>query len=61
MANQAKVGADWGDDELDAIVADYFAMLQIERSGQPTPFFLTRERTIVLRGEAGRVPYLPRL
>ena len=34
MADQAKVGTDWGDDELDAIVADYFAMLAAERAGE---------------------------
>ena len=32
MADQAKVGTDWGADELDAIVADYFAMLAAERA-----------------------------
>ncbi len=34
MADQAKVGTVWGDDELDAIVADYFAMLAAERAGE---------------------------
>ncbi|MGI8839453.1 MAG: DUF3883 domain-containing protein [Caulobacteraceae bacterium] len=34
MADQAKVGTVWGDDELDAIVADYFAMLAAEREGR---------------------------
>jgi hypothetical protein len=33
MADQEKVGKDWGADELDAIVADYFAMLAAERAG----------------------------
>ena len=27
MADDAKIGTDWQSDELDAIVADYFAML----------------------------------
>ncbi len=35
MADQAKVGRDWADDELDAIVADYFAMLAAEQAGEP--------------------------
>jgi hypothetical protein len=35
MADQAKIGTDWQDDELDAIVADYFAMLELDLSGQP--------------------------
>lgn len=34
MADDAKIGLDWQDDELDAIVADYFAMLGAELSGQ---------------------------
>jgi hypothetical protein len=28
MADDAKIGTIWQDDELDIIVADYFAMLQ---------------------------------
>ncbi len=35
MADDAKIGTHWQDDELDAIVADYFAMLQADLSGQP--------------------------
>jgi hypothetical protein len=27
MADEAKIGTHWQDDELDAIVADYFGML----------------------------------
>jgi len=34
MADEAKIGTHWQDDELDAIVADYFAMLAAELSGQ---------------------------
>ncbi len=34
VADQDKIGKDWSGDELDAIVADYFAMLRAERSGQ---------------------------
>jgi hypothetical protein len=35
MADESKIGADWQNDELDAIIADYFAMLQADLSGQP--------------------------
>ena len=35
MADDAKIGTHWQDDELDAIVADYFDMLEADLSGQP--------------------------
>jgi hypothetical protein len=35
MADEAKIGKQWQDDELDAIVADYFAMLEDDLSGRP--------------------------
>ena len=35
MADQATIGSQWQDAELDAIVADYFGMLASELSGQP--------------------------
>jgi hypothetical protein len=35
LADESKIGKDWGDDELDAIVADYFDMLRAELAGQP--------------------------
>jgi hypothetical protein len=35
MADEAKIGTNWLDDELDAIVADYFEMLAADISGQP--------------------------
>lgn len=34
VADQDKIGKPWQDDELDAIVADYFAMLDAELHGQ---------------------------
>jgi hypothetical protein len=34
MADEAKIGTHWQDDELDAIVSDYFAMLAADLSGQ---------------------------
>ena len=58
MADEKKIGTPWRDHELDAIVADYFEMLEAELSGRcgrqrllevkttngaaRTPFFLTR-------------------
>jgi len=35
MADEKKVGTPWRDDELDAIIADYFAMLTADLAGQP--------------------------
>jgi hypothetical protein len=35
MADEDKIGKPWNDDELDAIVADYFSMLRAELSRQP--------------------------
>jgi len=35
MPDDAKAGTNWQDDELDAIVADYFAMLAADLSGRP--------------------------
>jgi hypothetical protein len=34
MADEAKIGTHWQDDELDAIVADYFEMLEADLSGR---------------------------
>jgi hypothetical protein len=38
MAEQEKIGKPWNDDELDAIVADYFSMLKAELSRQPSKY-----------------------
>lgn len=35
MADEAKIGTTWQSDELDAIVADYFAMLEADLAGEP--------------------------
>jgi hypothetical protein len=35
LADQDKIGRPWNDDELDAIIADYFAMLDAELSRRP--------------------------
>ena len=34
MADEEKIGKPWNDDELDAIIADYFSMLDEELSGR---------------------------
>jgi hypothetical protein len=34
MTDQEKLGTNWGDDELDAIIADYFSMLDADLSGR---------------------------
>ncbi|MGO9004711.1 MAG: DUF3883 domain-containing protein [Beijerinckiaceae bacterium] len=34
MADEEKIGKPWHDDELDAIIADYFSMLEAELSGR---------------------------
>ena len=35
MADESKIGTHWQDYELDAIVADYFEMLEADLFGQP--------------------------
>src|SRR3569623_1769906 len=35
VAEEAKIGTDWTDGELDEIVADYFDMLAAEQAGRP--------------------------
>jgi hypothetical protein len=35
MADESKIGTDWENDELDAIIADYFAMLEADLDGRP--------------------------
>lgn len=35
MADDAKIGTDWQDEELDAIVADYFDMLRADLAARP--------------------------
>jgi hypothetical protein len=51
MADQTKIGKDWGDGELDAIVADYFAMLALEREGRS---FVKSHRAADLMARIGR-------
>src|SRR6202046_4929515 len=51
MADESKIGTNWQDDELDAIVADYFAMLAADLSGRP--YVKSRHRA-ALMAQIGR-------
>jgi hypothetical protein len=51
MANEEKIGKPWSDDELDAIVADYFSMLKAELSRQP---YVKSHHSAVLMQQIGR-------
>jgi hypothetical protein len=51
MADDAKVGTPWRDDELDAIVADYFAMLSADLSGRP---YVKSRHSAALMAQIGR-------
>ena len=51
MADIPKTGTDWQDEELDAIVADYFAMLALDAAGQP---FVKAHRARALMQRTGR-------
>jgi len=51
MTDAAKIGTDWGDDELDAIVADYFLMLSAELAGRP---YVKSNYSKVLMAKIGR-------
>lgn len=51
MVDQSRVGTDWNTDELDAIVADYFAMLADELAARP---YVKAHHNSVLREKIGR-------
>ena len=51
MADEAKTGTDWQEDELDLIVADYFAMLAADLSGQP---YVKSRHSATLIAQIGR-------
>lgn len=51
MASEDKIGSTWSDDELDAIVSDYFAMLTAELSRQP---YVKRHHSELLMEQIGR-------
>lgn len=51
MADESKLGKPWTHDELDAIVADYFAMLAADLSGKP---YIKSQHSKTLMAEIGR-------
>ena len=51
MEDQSKVGTDWSSEELDAIVADYFAMLAAQHAGES---FVKAHRARALDDQIGR-------
>ncbi|WP_291686532.1 DUF3883 domain-containing protein [Bradyrhizobium sp.] len=51
MADEEKIGKPWNDDELDAIVVDYFSMLNAELSRQP---YIKSHHSAVLMKQIGR-------
>jgi hypothetical protein len=51
MAGETKTGTNWRDDELDAIVADYFAMLDADLSGRT---YVKSRHSQVLMAQIGR-------
>jgi len=51
MADEEKIGRPWKDDELDAIVADYFSMLRAELSQQ---LYIKSHHSSVLMEQIGR-------
>lgn len=53
MIDESKTGTNWQDDELDAIVADYFAMLSAEHAGER---YNKSEHRRALIGLIGRKP-----
>lgn len=51
MADDEKIGTVWTDDELDLIVADYFAMLAAEQASQP---YVKSQHSAALMAKIGR-------
>ncbi|HEU5341128.1 DUF3883 domain-containing protein [Edaphobacter sp.] len=51
MPDESKFGTPWQDDELDAIVADYFVMLDADLSGQP---YVKSRHSTTLMAQIGR-------
>src|SRR5450756_1988112 len=51
MADEKKIGTDWQNDELDAIVADYFAMLEADIAGLP---YIKSQHSRALMAHIGR-------
>lgn len=51
MSDSARTGEDWSDQEIDLIVADYFAMLDMELNGEP---YVKARRNAALQDLTGR-------
>jgi len=51
MADEEKIGKPWRDDELDAIIADYFAMLTADLAGQK---YIKSRHSAALMARIGR-------
>src|SRR5579871_6215008 len=51
MAEETKSGSIWRDDELDAIVTDYFTMLEADLSGRP---YVKSKHSRTLMAQIGR-------
>src|SRR5260370_35264843 len=51
MADEAKIGTNWENDELDVIVADYFAMLAEDLAGRA---YVKSRHSAVLMAQIGR-------
>jgi hypothetical protein len=51
MADESKIGTIWQDDEVDAIVADYFDMLAADLSGRP---YVKSKHSRALMAQIGR-------
>jgi hypothetical protein len=51
MADDAKIGKPWRDDELDAIIADYFVMLSADLAGRP---YVKSRHSAALMAQIGR-------
>jgi hypothetical protein len=51
MADDAKIGKPWRDEELDAIIADYFAMLTADLAGKP---YVKSRHSAALMAQIGR-------
>jgi hypothetical protein len=51
MADEAKIGKPWRDDELDAIIADYFEMLSAEIAGRS---YVKSRHSAALMAQIGR-------
>ena len=51
MADEEKIGKPWRDDELDAIIADYFAMLAADLAGKP---YVKSRHSVSLMAQIGR-------